>query len=234
MQRDSRFLAILRQAVSRRASCFARGAVDVERSHGRMGLCASPATRYADRSADIPSEGALTLHIPTRIDAQSPQPLSRSTDRFGEATPYVVAFFRRLRRIPVGAWSQQAASDPHAAKPRMTDTAIPAIERTPDAVADSAARARLREIMDTMPDVVRRIRQRIDHEVAVVDRMAPRATIARMRRATRLAACAIAARPWLTPDEFDRLYRPFAEIIPADSLDMPLLPGAGQQPAQVE
>ena len=170
----------------------------------------------------------------TRIDAQGAQTGPSGADRFGEATPYVVAFFRRLKRIPVGAWSQQASTDPHTATPRFAESALPAIERSPDAEADRAARARLRAIMDTMPSAVRRIRQRIDHEVAVIDGMAPRVIVARMRRAARLAACAIAARPWLTPDEFDRLYRPFSELIPVDELGLTARTDSAEPRGQVE
>jgi hypothetical protein len=84
--------------------------------------------------------------------------------------------------------------------------------------ADRMARARLREAMEAMPDVVRLIRRRIDGELTVCDGIAATAAVVRMRRAARLAACAIAARPALSTAEFERLYRPFRTLIPPQDL----------------
>ena len=51
-------------------------------------------------------------------------------------------------------------------------------------------------------------------DLASIDGIAPPGAVARMRRAARLAACAVAARPFLSPAEFERLYRPFRMLIP--------------------
>ncbi|HEU4563246.1 MAG TPA: hypothetical protein VFS05_01310 [Gemmatimonadaceae bacterium] len=138
---------------------------------------------------------------------------------YGEMSGPVIAFLTRLRRIPMGAWSRTAEADPLT----LADDAVPAatnpaLQLLRDEEADRMARARLSEVMETMPDVVRRIRRRIDSDLTVLDGIAASTAVTRMRRAARLAACAIAARPALSAAEFERLYRPFLELIPPQDL----------------
>jgi len=134
---------------------------------------------------------------------------------YGARSAQVIAFFAHLRRVPIEAWHRCAQADPHVGGPvRADDGSSPGVVTLRETQADQAARSRLREAMETMPGVVRRIRQRIEHEMAILDGIAPASTVTRMRRAARLAACAVAARPLLTAKEFARLYRPLAELIP--------------------
>jgi hypothetical protein len=72
--------------------------------------------------------------------------------------------------------------------------------------------------MDTMPSVVRRIRMRIERDLTILDGIVAPAALARMRRAARLAACALAAEHMLSHEEFERLYRPFLGLIPPADL----------------
>ena len=135
---------------------------------------------------------------------------------YGVMSAQVISFFHHLRRIPIETWHRFADADPHVAgdeRPREAGL-TPALHLLLEAQADQMARARLREVMETMPGVVQRIRRRIDDELAVIEGIAPALAVARMRRAARLAACAVAARPLLAPAEFERLYRPFRMLIP--------------------
>ena len=137
---------------------------------------------------------------------------------YGENTKQVIAFFGQLKRIPIATWNRSAQADPHVGA-RERDGAPPdAVTTLLDEQADQEARARLRDAMEAMPGVVRRIRRRIDQEMTILDGIAPTETVTRMRRVARLAACAIAARPLLPPEDFARLYRPFVELIPLDRL----------------
>lgn len=142
------------------------------------------------------------------------------SDWYGEHTKQVIAFFGQLKRVPIAVWNRCAEADPHigAREPGAGAAPPDAVLTLLDAQADQAARARLRDAMETMPGVVRRIRRRIDQEMTILDGIASDETVPRMRRAARLAACAIAARPLLPPEDFARLYRPFAELIPPHRL----------------
>jgi len=147
-------------------------------------------------------------------------PTSVGRDWYGAAGAQVIAFFGRLKRVPIAVWHRSAQADPHigAREPGAADEAPAAVRTLREEQADQVARARLRDAMETMPGVVRRIRRRIDQEMAIVDGIATPETVTRMRRAARLAACAVAARPLLTPDDFARLYRPMADVIPPHEL----------------
>ena len=168
------------------------------------------------------------MQVPTHVEDESTRSVGSAaagiTEWYDTAAAQVVAFFGRLRRVPIGTWCRLADADPHITAPRSGGEWLPPASNSPDdplpeAQADRVARARLRELIEEMPGVARRIRRRIDDEIAVVAGIAPPEMVVRMRRATRLAACAVAARPWLSPEEFERLYRPFAELIPLGSLD---------------
>lgn len=149
-----------------------------------------------------------TQRFPLGARGSGPVGLPSTRGRYGAMTGQVQAFLAELRRVPMDAWRQAAETDRH-----MNAVAGPS-DQADD--PDRLARARLRQVMDTMPDVVRRIRGQIDGEMSVLDGIAPPPDVARMRRAARLAACSLAARPQLSPEEFDRLYRPFTSLIPPD------------------
>ena len=138
---------------------------------------------------------------------------------YGPQTPLVIAFFGRLKRIPAAEWHRVAAADPHVGVRESTAATPPdPTAYLREAQADLVARAHLREAMDVTPGVARRIRTRIDQELAILDGIAAPAMVTRMRRAARLAACALAAKPLLPAEEFERLYRPLAEVIPPRTL----------------
>lgn len=158
-------------------------------------------------------------HVPKRNEDQDAQPEVSSAEWYGAKNAQVLAFFRRLTRVPIGAWCTMADTDPHITRHGEVDQQTAAVDIAREAQADCLARAHLREVMETMPDAVRRIRNRIDREIGIVEGIASPTTVRRIRRAARLAACAIAAQPWLSSGEFARLYRPFAELIPTTALD---------------
>ena len=139
---------------------------------------------------------------------------------YGTMSSQVISFFHHLRRVPIETWLRFADADPHVAgDERPRDTSLtPAVQLLLESQADRLARARLREVMETMPGAVQRIRRRIDDELAAIEGIAPAHAVTRMRRAARLAACAVAARPSLSPAEFERLYRPFRMLIPPGAL----------------
>ena len=137
---------------------------------------------------------------------------------YGENTKQVIAFFGQLKRIPIATWNRCAQADPHVGA-RERDGAPPdAVTTLLDEQADQEARARLRDAMEAMPGVVGRRRRGRDPGVTLRGGVASTETVTRMRRVARLAACAIAARPLLPPDDFARLFRPFVELIPLDRL----------------
>ncbi len=178
------------------------------------------------------------MHVPTNDGAGSAQttlpasqpeaqpatkPATRSVataaEWYGTTTAQVLAFFGQLRRVPIGAWCQLAENDPHLLPREDLERQTAAMDLAREAQADRQARAHLREVMETMPSAVRRIRNRIDREIGIIEGIASPTTVRRLRRAARLAACAIAARPLLSPGEFARLYRPFAELIPPKAIE---------------
>jgi len=146
--------------------------------------------------------------------------VATTADWYGATTAQVLAFFGQLRRVPIGAWCQLAENDPHLLPIDELERQMAAVDLAREAQADRQARAHLREVMETMPNAVRRIRNRIDREIAIIEGIASPTTVRRLRRAARLAACAIAARPLLSPSEFARLYRPFAELIPPTAIEV--------------
>lgn len=140
-------------------------------------------------------------------------------DWYGEMTAQVTAFLTRLRRVPADAWYRAATEDGHiVARRRPGATLAPAVLRRREVREDEAARARLRAVMDSMPAVARRIRRRIDEELTVLDGIATVSTLTQMRRAARIAACAVAARPFISDADFERLYRPFERLVPTEEL----------------
>lgn len=154
------------------------------------------------------------------VNTAGNNPTASVTDRawFSTNSKDVLTFLTRLRRTPLEAWHRCAEADRHVwsrSAPADADAA-PDASAAWEELADQQSRARLREALETMPDAVRRIRQRIDSELTILDGMISAAAVSRMRRAARLAACAVAVRQHLSPEDFARLYRPFAELIPLD------------------
>lgn len=139
------------------------------------------------------------------------RPAGSEHDRYGRMTAEVAAFLQRLRRTPLEMWMRSA--DVHASTHARSGGRA-------NTTADSAhaVHARLRGVMDTMPHVERRIHRRIEREAAIAHGIAPADAVARMKRAAGLAACAVAARPFLAPEEFEHLYHPFHDVIPHEEL----------------
>lgn len=140
--------------------------------------------------------------------------------------PAVLAFLEHLRRLPMGAWADAArAAGPSA--PLGIDGALHA-----------AGRARLRHVVDSSPTLTARIRSRVHDTVAVLHGFLHPVDVLRMKKAALGAALAIAARPALDPEDFDRLYAPFSALIPLRDLASAAKAGdlgassAGQLPEQ--
>ena len=139
----------------------------------------------------------------------------QSEEAYGAMTAEVAAFLARLRRIPADSWFHSASEDAHIRARLQPDRAM---RGRLDVQEDALARGRLRGAMDRMPGVARRIRRRIDEELTNLDGITTVGTLTQMRRAARLAAFALAARPLLSPDDFARLYRPFESLVPPAEL----------------
>lgn len=116
-------------------------------------------------------------------------------------------FFTRLRRVPLSAWIDAAVP---FADVRGEDD----FESEPTA----AARARLRAIVDRMPAGLTLAKARVQDYVAVAEGFAPHGVVSRMKRVALTAALALIARPYLSPADFERLYKPFAALIPVSEL----------------
>jgi len=125
-----------------------------------------------------------------------------------EPAPIVLAFYRRLRNLPLGQWADAARPAPSAS----SDSALPDM---------SLARAELRAVMDARPCVVARHRRSVQHAVSVTEGFVHRSVAGRMKKITLTAALALAARPSLPEEIFARLYAPFAELIPLHDLLAP-------------
>ena len=146
-------------------------------------------------------------HVMTATRQPSVTPNRGRAGWYGAMTPDVVAFFAWLRALPPDAWADIAAREPHRERSVSPLAMLRALH------ADRVARARLRDVMQTMPEVVQRIRRRVDEILAVLDVVAPHAKATRIRRAVRLAACALAARASLPPGDVTALVRPLREIV---------------------
>ena len=129
---------------------------------------------------------------------------------YGSASIHVVRFLNSLRTTPASTWLEVAASAPSEDDAIGERTVAPLLEEQ----ADYAARRRLHAVLDSMPAVVRRIRNRVNNDLAVFDGIVPVTAMQRMRRVAHLAAFAVAARPNISAEDFRRLYRPFLQLIP--------------------
>ena len=138
----------------------------------------------------------------------------------------VKRFSERLRHLPLGVWAELAdriADDRDTGfEPRADD---------PNAIA-AAARARLRQVADGMPGAVTRVRGRVLELVSCAEGFFRPDVLRRMKKVALTAAIALTARPQLAQEEFDRLYEPFAGVIPLE--DLVVAPSvAGDADAQV-
>lgn len=133
-------------------------------------------------------------------------------------------FLNCLHRLPLRAWIDAAVTDPQGERPLPMAPVADALqtteewERTTLADPDVAARHRLREIVQQLPHAAVRVRRRIETMAGVADGFAHPAVTLRMTRVARTAAFALLARDQLSDDEFRRLYRPFAHVIPLDEV----------------
>lgn len=129
---------------------------------------------------------------------------------YGSASAHVSRFLYTLQGMPAKAWL--AASDAFAGpRPAASDPSyVPLMEE----LADQAARHRLHQALECMPEVVDHVRRRVDDTLSAFDGILPADAIARMRRAARLAALAIAAQAMLRPEDVARLCRPFRGVVP--------------------
>jgi hypothetical protein len=142
-------------------------------------------------------------HEWTTVPAPSVELTGGSAD---EAT-VLREFFTRLRKIPLSAWIDAAVP---LADVRGDDD----FESEPTAMA----RARLRAVVDRMPGGLTLAKSRVQDYAAVAEGFAPHGIVSRMKRVALTASLALIARPHLSRTEFERLYRPFEKLIPADEL----------------
>lgn len=141
--------------------------------------------------ADIPGQGGGAGEVPAH-DV--------------EALPRVaLEFHQRLTHLPIGIWASVASDDAHGA-------------HAPDPDPDAKARHRLRRVMDGQPATVARVRRRIEDTMAAADGFVSRSAMPRMQRVALTAALALVARADLPAEDFHRLYRPFADLIPEREL----------------
>ncbi len=127
----------------------------------------------------------------------------------GELPPLVQTFLERLRRLPLGAWV-----DAGRRLEELNRRGTLGARRSANAV-----HAQLREMVDEMPHVAPRVRERVLDLVAATQGFVHPAESARMKKAALSAALALAARPALGDERFADVYEPFATIIPMPSLE---------------
>lgn len=108
-----------------------------------------------------------------------------------------MAFLYGLRRIPIDAWT-----------------------RCCPPAADEQLETRLSGALEASPRLEARIRRRVDHVLAACAGIASQDVLAGMRTAACQAAGALAARPRLSPEDFERLYAPFATLAPDAALTL--------------
>jgi hypothetical protein len=132
---------------------------------------------------------------------------------YGAASVHVALFLHQLRSLPASMWLA-ATEHIDIADDAPRAERIGAISPMLEAQADYAARCRLHRVLESMPAVVRRIRQCVNNNLAIFDGIVSEAALQRMRRAANLAAFALAAHAQLSREDLQRLYRPFADLIP--------------------
>ena len=135
---------------------------------------------------------------------------SHARSLHGHMSPAVLAFLERLRRLPLGTWADAATGlDDEGGLAPFDGSATPLTD---------AARARLRHLVDRTPAVAAQVRRRVHDLVAVAQGFLHPREVARMKKAALTAALAVHMRPALRPDEFTRLYAPFATLVPVEDL----------------
>jgi hypothetical protein len=146
--------------------------------------------------------------------ASGPTPIGAARNAtYGEMTPVVQAFFARLTRLPLEAWIRISV-------PKAEWASDVALVEKPDTDPETAsARARLRSVMEQMPSALVRAKRRVYDITDVASGLTAEAVRAPMTRAALTAALALIARPYLSAQEFVRLYHPFSELIPVETLE---------------
>ncbi len=149
--------------------------------------------------------------IMTPSSSSAPFYIARDST-YGEMTPLVRQFFSRLMKLPLGVWI--AISEPKEGW--ATD---PLLAQRSDDPEEAVARAKLRRVMDQMPGALTRAKRRVHDITDVAAGLTAEAVHAPMTRAAVTAVLALIARPYLSAQEFVRLYHPFAELIPVEALE---------------
>ena len=148
-----------------------------------------------------------------------PMSANRMQVRYGTMTRQVLAFYSRLSKLPLDDWSSVSHTMPRV-RASPVDIFVAMTEPDDDSLeAAAAARARLRAVMDTMPGALARAKNRVRSISGVAEGLVADGTLARMQRVALIAVLALIARPHLSADDFDCLYRPFATLIPVDDLE---------------
>ncbi len=119
--------------------------------------------------------------------------------RYGPMTPEVLGFYNRLRHLPLESWIDIAA------RAEVDDGLAPAAS-----AVEAAA--------STVPGAVHRVRRAVEGIASGASAFAHPADVARMARVATSAALALVARSELEPHTFDRVYGPFADVIPTEGL----------------
>ena len=128
----------------------------------------------------------------------------------GELPPIVRAFLERLHRLPLGAWV-----DAGRRLEELDRRGTLGGRRSANSV-----RAQLRALVEDVPHVAQRVRERVLDLVAATHGFVHPAEAARMKKAALAAALALAARPSLDAERFAEVYEPFAALIPIASLEV--------------
>jgi hypothetical protein len=145
-----------------------------------------------------------------QVPSRAPFYISRETT-YGEMTPLVQQFFSRLVKLPLEAWVRASVRLDRATE-ALTDQSV-------EDSAGAAARAKLRQVMDEMPAALTRAKRRVHDISDVATGITAEAVRGPMTKAAVTASLALIARPYLSAQEFVRLYYPFAEIIPVETLE---------------
>jgi hypothetical protein len=128
------------------------------------------------------------------------------TNTLAPLSPTIAAFRLRLRRLPLRRWADAGQ-------------ALAAIEAAAVDDALQAARGRLREAVERLPDGATWIRRQVQELLAVADGMFHRSELYLMKKAALTAALALAARDLLDPQDFALLYGPFEALIPLAEIE---------------
>ena len=151
--------------------------------------------------------------------ADVPMSDDRMQVRYGSMTRHVLAFYARLARLPLDDWSGVSQA---VARVRATLDELEVAVAEPDAEsleAAAAARARLRVVMDALPGPLTRAKRRVRGIASVAEGIVAPGAQARMERVALIAVLALIARPHLSAEDFELLYRPFSSLIPLRELD---------------